>query len=559
MSLTAHVLDDESIDEFNDYQFDLEYMISHAIEILDEQKDKNIFIYGDFESLEWRFICDTRHVPVYFNFSETIEKLKVWTKEYEQIIISLKSWIASLIPSRSIESIRKYFKYLEDFLTISQVFDIKMLEQCEIYFNHECDDRLRWNICVSTLNFIDFFEEIDSGQMYKKLLVDVKKGINVKKVGGMVRKLPPAKDVLTFSWVLEDFFSKLEKYNETFFRYFPIYIWWTLSNLIPMRPSEFCQIDRNATFEENDRFYVRLPRLKQKNNHHRIQIVDKISIPKWLFEEMNNYIEQTNCFGETITLVSNASFMKKIIEINGDLHKRFTLEKLQYLINQFYEEIIENTYGMKCNQRIRPGDTRHFAFLNLMRQGYHPVEIARLGGHTSLQAQYHYQQHMEYWVDVEIIQLMQRFNLYQTTMNKDGTNPISDFSIDDEFIREKVLKVKGSNFKKEVEIGFCTDPDMYCQVDKCFFCKHWGISSNEFLEKRNEIEKEFKKCKSEVSKLVGMLNNLYSIALKEAFEDDFAEESIEFNQDLFLTKSQLDEKVYRMLNFSSSIAKARKD
>ena len=50
-----------------------------------------------------------------------------------------------------------------------------------------------------------------------------KKDINVQKVGGMVRKLPPSNDVLTFSWVVESFLKNLRK---------TINIFQVLSNLL---------------------------------------------------------------------------------------------------------------------------------------------------------------------------------------------------------------------------------------------------------------------------------------------------------------------------------------
>src|SRR5699024_12777022 len=80
------------------------------------------------------------------------------------------------------------------------------------------------------------------------------------------------------------------------------------------------------------------------------------------------------------------------------------------------------------NRKIRPNDTRHFAFLNLMTQGYHPVEIARLGGHNSLNSQYHYHQHVEYWVASEVMELMLNFKL------KENINyNTNDLSSDKEF------------------------------------------------------------------------------------------------------------------------------
>lgn len=560
MSLIENKIDLESIDEFNDFRFDMESMIQQATEILDEQKEKNLMLAGDFESDEWHFICDTRHTKVYFNFKTTREKIKFLNANTDRLIFSLKCWVATLIPTRSLESIRKYYKYVEDFLSISRVFDEEFLEKTQLYLTYECDERMRWNLCVPTLNFIDFYEEIDNEQMYKKMLVDIKKEIDIEKVGGMVRKLPPAKDVLVFSWIVDNFFTTQNKGDNNYLRYYPIYLWWTLSNLIPMRPSEFCDIARDALSYENGRYYIRLPRLKQKDNYHKIQVVDKIAIPQKLYEQLQDYIAITDSFGPTETLISYPSIrIWKGDEDEDHFTNRFRHGNLQYLLNEFYNKVIDDVYQMEYTQRVRPGDTRHFAFLNLMRQGYHPVEIARLGGHTSLQAQYHYQQHMEYWVDVEIIQMMQRFNLnQQTAESKSDFTSIKSYYVDDEFIREKVLRTNDTEFKMAVEIGYCTDPDMYCQVDKCFFCEHWRITQEEYLLKRKEIEDELKQSKSEIKKLIKTMNNLYTIALKEAFEDDFNELSQDFNKDLFLTKSQLDEKVHRMMNFSSNLSSGKK-
>ncbi|PGM93419.1 site-specific integrase [Bacillus cereus] len=556
MSIIEDKAIEESLEEFNDFQFDIDNMIQQAIEILEDQKSKELLIEGTFEDDEWRFICDTRHSSVYFNFATIRERMTFWNVNSTLIIQALKCWMATLIPYRSLESLNKYYKYVENFLTLSRACSEDLLEQTNNHLLYECDDRTRWNLCIPTLNFIDFYEEIDVKQTYKKMLVDIKKDIDIQKVGGMIRKLPPSNDVLTFSWVIESFFKEISKEEKHFLRYYPIYLWWTLSNLIPMRPAEFCDIDRNALSIENGKHYIRLPRLKQKANHHKIQVIDKISIPQKLYQEIENYITMTNAFGPSKTLISDASIgLKRKLNHPEYFKKRFRYDHLKFLLNDFYDQIIENAYQVEYTHRIRLGDTRHFAFLNLMRQGYHPVEIARLGGHTSVQSQYHYQQHMEYWVDVEILQLMQKFK-FQQEVNKENPSVPGSYHnyLDDDFVREKVLKINDTGFKMELETGYCTDPNVFCQVDKCYFCDYWKINPEEFLSKKEQIEHELQQCKNEVSALIKTLNNLYSIALNESFEDDFSEFNQEFNKDLLVTKNQLDTSVHKMLNFSSKLA-----
>ncbi|WP_050180979.1 site-specific integrase [Domibacillus robiginosus] len=546
----------EPIEIFNDFQFNVEDISQQANEILAEQREKKLLIKGDLDSDEWRFICDTRYTEVYFNFKDIRKKLTFLKADDELIVLSLKCWIATLLPYRSIESVLKYYKYVELFLSISQIFNEEYLEKTQLYLTHECDDRTRWNLCVPILNFIDFFAEINSGLSYQKMLLDVKESINMEKVSGMVRQLPSPHDVLTFSWVLEDSFKKNNKKNNFYFKYYPIFIWWSLSTLIPMRPSEFCAIKRDTLSEENNRYYIKLPRIKQKNNSHKVQIVDKIAIPQELYAQLQDYILSTDSFGTTETLISYPSIKSKKAT-KGKIHfeNRFRYNNLHFLLEEFYNQVIEKEYEMDYMQRIRLGDTRHFAFLNLMRQGYHPVEIARLGGHTSLQAQYHYQQHTEYWIDVETLQLMHRLN-FQKKINKNNDYSTGNHSyhLDDEFIREKVLKSNNEPVKIDVEIGYCTDPNMHCYVSKCYFCDHWRISQEEYLLKRKEIDKELQQSKNEIGQLVKTMSNLYSIILKEAVEIDFAEWHPQINKDLFISKKQLDEKMHKALNFSTNLS-----
>ncbi|WP_017382083.1 site-specific integrase, partial [Paenisporosarcina sp. TG-14] len=447
------------------------------------------------------------------------------------------------------KTIKKYYSNFKKFLIHSHNFNETLQDDVELFLLHKCTDRQRWSICVAILNFLDFYE-IGEHQSYKKMLIDVKSDIKMDNIVGSVRSLPAAKDVLAFSWVIENYFSTLETNDINYLKYYPIYLWWEISNLIPMRPSEFCGIERTSLFKENDRYFIQLPRLKQKNNHHKIQIIDKISIPQQIFNQLQEYVSLTEPFGSSDTLISSKS-----IGFTDYFENRFTYNHFIKVLNNFYEEIVDGKYSAPYEQKIRPGDTRHFAFLNLMRQGYHPVEIARLGGHTSLQAQYHYHQHMEYWVDVEIIQLMQRFNFVQGHNSNSKEGQASSNIFDDEFIREKILKPNDSDFETEVEIGFCTDPEMYCQVDKCFYCEHWKISQDEYLDKKDEIEIELQNCRSDMDRLLDTLKDLYRIALKESMENDFSEINQDFNKDLFYTKSQLDITLNKTLNFSKNLAK----
>ena len=58
-------------------------------------------------------------IRVYFNFATMRERMTFWNVDSTLIIQALKCWIATLIPYRSLESLSKYYKYVENFLTFS--------------------------------------------------------------------------------------------------------------------------------------------------------------------------------------------------------------------------------------------------------------------------------------------------------------------------------------------------------------------------------------------------------------------------------------------------------
>lgn len=327
-----------------------------------------------------------------------------------------------------------------------------------------------------------------------------------------------------------------------------------------MRISEFCDIKRNSLIEGDDGFILNLPRKKQ--NNRRIQVIDSILIPKGLAKAIKSYISLTGKYGESSTLISYLSlpFRKHYLNLKMDSNS-FDSSTFLYILNDFYDEIIFKKYGFKImdqddvkavekglslnkviNRRIRPNDTRHFAFLNLMTQGYHPVEIARLGGHVSIYSQYHYHQHLEYWVDSEVMELMLKFNL-----NRNIGQQTRDIFDEKEFKERFILRPSEN---KEVHIplsiGYCTDPNQNCKVDDHVFCDAWRISFEEYKQKADIIMKKINEKENTTKQIINNLKNLYQIAIKGFKNDLNSEKNFLFNRELLETSKQLKHSLYQL-------------
>ena len=411
----------------------------------------------------------------------------------------------------------------QKFLSLTKGFTLtdeeQFLEQFRILPPH-----VRKSICTSSLNFLDYYdyEEIEH-------YIGILHSVNPQMEKSNSRLLPPSKDILVFSKILEDYFSK-DLSEQQYLRWFPVWLWWNLTTIIPLRPSEYCTIERDCLLIKKGNFYLKLPRYKQKLSKKNIQIVDVIKISEELYRKIEDYKLLTNSFGKTDTLISYRSIpsqqnLKKMYiarKLNPD---KFTLQIFRDILESFYTYIVFGDYsvslqtnleevtkleGLAITRKLRAGDTRHLAFVNLHRQGYHAIEIARLGGHTSIASQSHYFNHIESLVDLEILELIQNIDIASYTNKLTNNDTLQGFSIDKEFIERFVLKPPTSDFKRKMADGYCTFELQLCPVSDCWECNEWWrISQEEFIEKQNILAQKVQNKKDELENVIDNLKNLY--------------------------------------------------
>src|SRR5699024_9632351 len=160
-------------------------------------------------------------------------------------------WIAGLVSKYHITTVADYYSKLLKFLTYTNGFEqgkvdefVKWLTSTQTISNKD-----KQHTIFVVLNFLDY-ADIEAGEVYIKPLLNLKKKIVRKK---SYRALPPSKDILIFSQCLDAYFQDIKSNsNETMewinekFLYYPVIIWWKLTTIIPIRPSEFCSIKRDC-------------------------------------------------------------------------------------------------------------------------------------------------------------------------------------------------------------------------------------------------------------------------------------------------------------------------
>jgi hypothetical protein len=287
-----------------------------------------------------------------------------------------------------------------------------------------------------------------------------------------------------------------------------------------MRISEFCNIKRECIFPSNGSYFIILPRNKQPASHRRVQVVDTLEVTKDIYYLIYNYIQVTNPYGKSETLISYKSLISNDIEsgafrVTKKDKNNFHKDIFRQLLKRFYNEIVYGVYKKSVERKVRPNDTRHFAFCSLMMQGISPLEIARLGGHSSIESQYHYSNHTEYFIDVEVDKLTNALK------NVDGTIRGTTFEngeISFADIEKRSYTFPQNDVRLPMQVGFCTDEMQGCVSEECMLCPHWWIHPNKLVEIKPIIEKKIFERRQKIIEIGDFLKKLNEsfTATKEA-------------------------------------------
>lgn len=519
------------LEEISEDIFNIEDSILYASEYIETQNKGNLFI-GQFEDDLWR-VFDDNHVS-YRNFD--FRPLYAYFSADESMVSVIKCWVTGFLQEYRCETACTHFKNLLDFTIRTNGIKGQYISDYITFVKEEYDAEEPTKIrkMFAVLNFLDYYPDLDITDETMIELFRFKKSLSKEKGS---RILPSSKSIMLFSKCLEEYFDTIVVPNSVeYIRYYPILIWWKLTNIIPMRIGEFCRIVRNSLIHENNKVYIQLPRAK--NPKRRVQIIDKIYLSDEMVKLINRYIEITDQFGKTATLISyraqSATNMRTAIPREKIFKNRYNISCFKWILDSLYTLLLPSAFNIAVaplrkkgeeesqeietmhydiNQRLRPNDTRYLAFMNLYMQGFHPVEAARMGGHVSISTQYTYQNHVEYWVDSEVEKAMKKFGM-AVNGNKD-TYDITDIPSLDKKLRFRAMFVAPtySDFKDQCGLGYCTDKKRRCRTETPYECEHWRIDEEKWDEVAPTIDEEIIKKRTNITGLHAFLENIHRLIM----------------------------------------------
>ncbi|QJA08774.1 site-specific integrase [Romboutsia sp. CE17] len=452
---------------------------------------------GKFEDDLWVVDEALNNQYRYIDFSE-LKVLKFKGVNKDDILV-IKYWVASKLldsfdnskGNASYGSACSKYKDLLSFIKETNNFSDDFIDEknglgIKWYFDSmNVKDKTLYEKAYAVLDFVysveDYFlqRHDEVGTVY---LENIHSYINSLTIERKSRELPRTRDILLLDHYIKKFFYNDDTVKEDDkLLYYPILLWWKITNIIPMRPSEFCtKIPRDCLIKDDDNFYLKIGRIKQRANFKRrlLPVLDRLKITKDIYELIQDYIDKTDIekYGNSDTLISYRvvelfNVSKGVEKINKD---KFSINILDILLKKFYSNIIRNKYEESSIKReVNLGDTRHFAFTSLLLQGIAPPYIAIMGGHRCLSTLDNYTCSTSYYADSEIVKYV------NAMMVKSKEN-----IVDNETIMEIVSKMP-LKCPKDIDlcipmydVGFCManfSEDGYCCEDEtyCFKCSKW--------------------------------------------------------------------------------------
>ncbi len=213
-----------------------------------------------------------------------------------------------------------------------------------------------------------------------------------KRIEGGQRELAEFNAYIRFNSVLREFWEQATR--EEKLTYFPVYLWWNLTAILPLRPSELIRTPRNCLRTEKGKelIIIRRSRLKGVDRlSYRIDDdYDQYTYPigKLLADEIKWYLNNT---GEAELADNDTLFSIDAQNKSGLIAPQY-MQKPHYsytnLVTCLHSFIKKEMPGDVV--KLRLGDTRHIAMMNLIISGGSPSICKELAGHANIDISSHY-------------------------------------------------------------------------------------------------------------------------------------------------------------------------
>jgi len=342
--------------------------LQHAAQIFNDFKGRGVILNGSFEDDAWSFTNELKNVGIRFEVEAVADWIGCTPHEYAMCV---KTYIAFQIGRFGLLQLQGIARLL------CSVSSIAADDACQIAEN------------ISHVK--EFLGLIPAGCAGRDAVIEAleERASRVKSDWKAQRVLADFRTYLRFDEVISRFWDTADERRRLI--YFPLYFWWKLTAILPLRPTELLLTPRDCL--SGRALSVRRTRLKGKGGSVNYSIdgdydlhVYEISAP--LASELRDYIAATDTFKpneiDTLLVPVNSFFGGT----DTGVSRYYTYSRLRMCLRDFYDEVVTPSGADIGN--ITLGDTRHLAMANLIISGGSPSVCRELAVHADIGISSHY-------------------------------------------------------------------------------------------------------------------------------------------------------------------------
>ena len=472
-------------------KFDRE-VFSAARENLVRLQDKDV-VRGGFDSDRWTINNQIKRTVLPFDYKkeELQEVCRQERKRYAHVIKCMKTYMALRIQVASPENLRSEVRYFISELINSRMGTVSVIPPVtnkghDLFYYIEflsiygVSQEYLYTCRIEMLHCRD---EQAAAKKDEQHAVSMDELLSYLKFDDVVRK-----------WWKGSSFENLRGV------YYPLYLWWVITSIIPLRVREFCSTAFDCVKEEGGLYYltVRRSKLKGSSAHapvirqHRIDADNSehtYEIPRWLFEEIKEYQELTEGYEHPYGLLFSIDHINSCdnrILRTANADKAFGPVELAALIRDFYARIVLGQYGYELvdaetlmSRSIKEGSyalgdneimlvqarhTRHLAMINLVMRGATPMVLKAFAIHTNDKQDAHYYGNVTKLVRCTTKYYYEKYKRNQAILKEDLAKQMT-FALDSLNIDDRAPYI-------EVDSGRCYNPSAVAGTYKD--CKKYG-------------------------------------------------------------------------------------
>lgn len=451
---------------------------------------------------------------------------------FEEFNMAFRRYVLEMVYSAySFGTIKMFISYTKSFLEKTNFLDIGKstdVISSKVYGNEiACYEKM-----IEALEFIGFDIPEEYSNMYEE----------IEEHKYESRTLPSFLSIFDFIEIMKSFKATATK--EELSKFYPVVLWWSITFVIPLRPSEMLFTKYDCTYTLGDKYYLKIRRTNKKGSPNKYRLdnfdVDSyyteeiVEINKTLYDEIDGYkmLLDTMCPDHNKEFLFSVDLYKlnraKGLQVDRLNNHKLSSKDFKYLLDRFYIEIVQNKYGrtlisrynedLKLSEKegyietLVPYDSRHIAIINLILMGNEHYTVMKMAGHDSLRTTKGYYDHLEEYTKAYSI----NYAKYLSTKTTDKFLEVEDFN---SFSQNRSLsnwrKISGGeNTFTKVDGGYCTyhlkDFVPCNQVGGIHSrCKYFNEDKQETLTK--EITTISNKISSDVLALKELVNNAENI------------------------------------------------